>query len=143
VFDYTYNPGGQALLDLNKKLVRNGLSDIPAFRLSSERFSVGDVFYLDLDITEGNSSIKRKYKALDNTEQEIQFPSITNGKDGYGLISLHLLANCDQINKEVDLNVHLDNLDAVEHRWYHRWDADKSSKKEFGRVFVSYETDDV
>jgi hypothetical protein len=50
-----------------------------------------------LDITEGNSTVTRKYTNTENnpTSEQVNFPSISNGSKGYGLVSLHLLANCD------------------------------------------------
>lgn len=145
VFDYTYNMDGSSLLDINKSLFTAGVEAAPAIKLSNERFSTGDVFYLDLDITEGNSTVTRNYTDTEYnpTSKQVNFPSISNGSKGYGLVSLHLLANCDQINKEVDLGVHLADYDSdAEHRWYHRWDMDTSSQQVINTTAISYGNDD-
>jgi hypothetical protein len=50
--------------------------------------------YFDLDITEGNGTIKRG---------SIDYPIITNAATT-GLVSLHLYANCDDSTYSINLN---------------------------------------
>lgn len=131
VFNYTYNFDGSPLLSINKSLFPDNITQTHPIKITNERFSVGDVFYCALDITEGNSAITREFRNTKNDSAiyPITFPSISSGAGGYGLVSLHLLAHCDQINKEVDLGVHLQDYDCdKEHRWYYRWDYNKSSE---------------